>query len=530
MRGEPIPPSQLGQSHSPPRLEDAPRLSYSSSEKHAHSSALQPHLQVSNGGPPDLSLMSHESLSINMTSINSSVNVVAGSAQELGLITLILPYTPYLLIPVHPQRFLALLSLPEHDPQRPHPALLYILFAEAVRVLERETPLPHTPPPPAQLFPHNLTPPYPAPSMAPAVLLAQFRGSGLSLLERARSELDAGIRSVNRPFDLVRAAIGIARHLYALGRFIEGWNVPVSRLLISCGIHRATGRIVPPDTSPISVDAAMPRPYASTGFYIANSPGPFTDELPVLRMRPVIVPPPRDEIELALRNAVFWAAKMQDWEAGVGWGWTTSLADEECTTPWPWGQGGVEFCPSALQGTHYGIADLYDRASPMHTSPVPDSTYTLAVKSLGLLHAANHLFDRPEADQPIATPAGILPPTHIAPLSEIQKVETAIRLFRQRIPGPFLDPGASPSPPPHQPLYEGHKDPWWIVFHFNLLTAEMLLWRELAHHQRVAYESAVGAARQILGLAKRLPADSWVHVGQSSRSTRSLCGVAPSSC
>ena len=35
------------------------------------------------------------------------------------------------------------------------------------------------------------------------------------------------------------------------------------------------------------------------------------------------------------------------------------------------------------------IQDLYDPSSTMHSSPYPDTTYTLAVKSMALLHRAS---------------------------------------------------------------------------------------------------------------------------------------------
>jgi hypothetical protein len=34
--------------------------------------------------------------------------------------------------------------------------------------------------------------------------------------------------------------------------------------------------------------------------------------------------------------------KALDWSAGIGWGWTTALVDDECTTEWPWGWVPVE--------------------------------------------------------------------------------------------------------------------------------------------------------------------------------------------
>lgn len=186
-----------------------------------------------------------------------------------------------------------------------------------------------------------------SPDVDKAWLLSQVRGNSLAYMERARVELDNGIRRVDRPFDLVRAAVGITRYLYALGRFIEGWNVPVARLVISCGLHRLTGNITLPDypsaTGEYPPTEYAPRPYGSTKFYLHHhAQTALRQPVPPLRMRPLIVPPPRDEIDLAERVMTFWAAKAQDWSAGIGWGWSVGLEDEECTTEWPWGGGGVE--------------------------------------------------------------------------------------------------------------------------------------------------------------------------------------------
>lgn len=344
-------------------------------------------------GPPSLNPLSHQGVPVPNTGVNTQrFNVPPNSALELALITLVLPYTPCLSIPIHPQRFLALLSLLPNDPSRPHPALLYILFAEAALILERQIPPPNAINPPVSLFSNFFSPAMPAPT-TDREYLNHVRGSSGNLLERARKELDNGIRDVDRLFDLARASIGIARHLYSLGRFIEGWNIPVSKLVISCGLHRLTGNYFSPDGSfaqSPSLINPLPTPYGPAHHY------PLADQymtafdgsrVPVLRMRPVVIPPARDEIDVAERTATFWAAKMQDWQAACGWGWTTSMADEECTTQWPWGWGTPE--PKSGMGRpdhRYGLRDLHDPTSLYHQSPYPDSTYTLAVKSLAILH------------------------------------------------------------------------------------------------------------------------------------------------
>lgn len=363
-RGEILPPTQLtGLPHqvSPVKENSDFRDPSSSSGRTSYSSApkTSPHVisrETTNKEPPPLSLHSHRDFNASVNTQPAKPDIVQPNSQlELALITVILPHTPHLLIPLHPQRFLALLTLPSDDPGRPHPALLYILFAEAARVIEKNIPPPINPTPPSGLS-------FPYPTYTPSIIdttwiLPHIQGMSMPFLERARVELDNGIRNVDRPFDLVRAAVGIARHLYGLGRFIEGWNIPVSRLLVSCGLHRLTGTIIPPDGSPISLtpnnnNEFMPKIYAPSYQYLhTHTPGGSQGgNLPVLRMRPVIIPPPRDEIDYAERVMTFWAAKAQDWEAGIGWGWTLSLDDAECTTEWGWGWSG--FAEVILQLQH----------------------------------------------------------------------------------------------------------------------------------------------------------------------------------
>ena len=278
----------------------------------------------------------------------TTINIPPNSALELGLINVILPYTPYISIPVHPARFLALLTLPSSHPSRPHPALLYILFAEAVRVIEGNVPLPQ----PQQLPPgmfgpgqsQTQTPIITTPNVDRAQLYGQVHGTSLSLLERAQRELNEGIRNVDRPFDLVRAALGISRYLYTLGRFIEGWNIPVARLAITCGLHRLTGAIVSPGSSTQSLSAhtdVLPQPYDSTGFYKQHQEMmmPIQPSLPILRKASIILPPARDAIDVAERSATWWAVRGMDWSASIGWGWVAAVNDSDCTSELPWGWG-----------------------------------------------------------------------------------------------------------------------------------------------------------------------------------------------
>ena len=117
------------------------------------------------------------------------------------------------------------------------------------------------------------------------------------------------------------------------------------------------------------------------------------------------------------------------------------------------------------------------------------------------------LFDCPESSYPSLYPA-----SHIPSLHAVQQVETALRLFRERLPIPFNDQPQSRSPDEH---YDGSNDPWWIMLHTNLYTAEMMIFKELAHHQPQAYETAVSCARGLVDFVRRLRPENWVHVGES---------------
>lgn len=115
-------------------------------------------------------------------------------------------------------------------------------------------------------------------------------------------------------------------------------------------------------------------------------------------------------------------------------------------------------------------------------------------------------------------PDGRFRAPHIAPLQAVQTVQTSLELFRSRIPLPFRDvPNHSPHSPLSTETYDGLADPWWLLCHMNLYTAEMLMWREMAHHRKQAYETAVSCARAVVGLVRRMRPDSWIHLGQYFR-------------
>lgn len=116
----------------------------------------------------------------------------------------------------------------------------------------------------------------------------------------------------------------------------------MARLLVSCGLHRMDSNTIRPDGR--APGDFTPQLLPPAHFYGHSHPpaAAQTSNYSILKMSPMIIPPARDEIEMAERNMTFWAVKAQDWTAGIGWGWPTALADDECTTEWPWGWGAVE--------------------------------------------------------------------------------------------------------------------------------------------------------------------------------------------
>jgi hypothetical protein len=107
-------------------------------------------------------------------------------------------------------------------------------------------------------------------------------------------------------------------------------------------------------------------------------------------------------------------------------------------------------------------------------------------------------------------------PTHIPSLAAVQAVQIALEMFRKRLPPHFVHTiDRRPSVLSlGEEVYDGFADPWWIMCHLNLYTAEMLMWREMAHHRQKAYETAVSCARAIVGLVQRMRPESWIHLGQ----------------
>ena len=358
-------------------------------------------------------------------------------------------------MPVHGQRLLANIALPPSDTQRPHPALLYILFAEAGRVYEAGTPRPTSSPPRSYFSQHATTIPVLRP-VGDCDDISRMRGMSLILFERARAELNHGIPRMDRVFDLARASVGIARFMYTTGRELEGWSIPVARLVVSCGLHRCTGYKIPLDTS------AMQPSYLSTPY---NNTLAHTMDLTLnhgksnVWRRLVDIPPARDDIDVAERIMAFWAAEGQDWRAANARGWSLGLPDEDCTTQWPWGSGVCEVnCVLARKVWLIARHVIYTGRNPHIASPTcttcrvgctfspaekqhscwrSSQWHSFIVQACAICAAITHciadcsLSDRPVPRMPTT---GCPPPRNSRLLGAVQAMETAVLSFRIRLP------------------------------------------------------------------------------------------------
>lgn len=137
-----------------------------------------------------------------------------------------------------------------------------------------------------------------------------------------------------------------------------------------------------------------------------------------------------------------------------------------------------------------------------------ESTYTLAIKSLALLSRASNLFD---LAIPMSTTTHEHDPTpHPFTLNALQSLDTAMSHFQQSISPIYLDDPMSVS------SYNGIDDPWWIMLHANLYTTQMFISAEQAVYAPTVYPLAVGSARSLARLMRRVPKSGWVHLGSSA--------------
>jgi hypothetical protein len=280
------------------------------------------------------------------------VKVLNDMSRLLDRIYLVLPYTLDFSMPLHAPRFLE--SIKPGSTNRPHPALLYMLFTAGIYVLGKKLP----PRPGASPIPSS----YPRPDTSVYPFLIDLE---MAFYDRARSELEIAIQTNDRLDQLTKACTGMARYLVHTGRVMEASMLPFVRLAVACGMHRITNNVVPMPTLPSRLESiasnsnnnvVQPESARSVTFQLDlldaevdngqvhpqtrefKEPEPRNDTVVSsydYRPKLVVVPPPVDAIALWERVETFWAVKELDWGITSVWGWSAALADSEIQTAWP---------------------------------------------------------------------------------------------------------------------------------------------------------------------------------------------------
>ena len=320
---------------------------------------------------------------------------------------LALPHMEHLCVALDPRRFLDSLALSAGT--RPHAALLYILFAEASRILIKQTPMP--------FGSNNVLDPHSEPDIS---LLQYAKDLQEPFFERAQKCLRDGLELLDRPLDLLKASTLICRYLVARGRSIEAWHSPCLRLVVACGLHRITSPVIRPPTSirepsinsgsnlgwrdsnTLSADYGRMydrSPKGRQSDLLESSWQAFGDtSLSVPPQRPterplsqasnlVIIPPPGDDLEVWERIELFWAVKELDWGMSTHFGWTAGIHDGEIQTPWP--QSRIEYEKGTVEERLLGgICELIQPRSRT-ILPQIQSPRVLALMSLCLAYRAS---------------------------------------------------------------------------------------------------------------------------------------------
>lgn len=322
---------------------------------------------------------------------------------------LVLPYTQHLCLPLHPNRFLDSLALPAEI--RPHPALMYILFAEAARVISKGLPLP---------FGAKVVPDF---YEQPDVSLFQYAMDlQQAFCDRSQALFQRGLKELDRPLDLLKASSGICRFLASMGRSLEAWHSVCFRLTVACGLHkipRATMRTSGSSATPAS---GSDRDSVAGNFGILSNSSPMMQRLPSFGAswrsqtnnkfdsyaqtstsqhgqslpKLVVIPPPADDIDLWERIELFWAVKELDWGLSTHLGWSPAINESDVQTPWPRGLSDYEngLLDDVSDGTVRDL--LYPNENVI--SSRPQTSRMLALKSLCLMSSATGYVHRVYSD------------------------------------------------------------------------------------------------------------------------------------
>ncbi|TXT10714.1 hypothetical protein VHUM_02219 [Vanrija humicola] len=252
---------------------------------------------------------------------------------------------------LHLPRFYMRLTLPPS--KRPHPGLLYAIYATAARM-----------------------------STQPGIkqLESQF-------FEIADKQLRISVANHDRLLDTVRGMTLLTSYLFAKEKYSLGYHMcgAAVRLAIACGLDRIPSSVW---TAPPPFNAAIHCTLRTGGYSI---------------------PPPDDPVELAERIYAFWSVYEVDLCTAIAYLWHTGLPIEDVRTPFPRPLFEYELGLVSIQDD-ISLQSLLD-PPPSGLARSADSSFiVLRMKALTLLARVLKLRqERPEVDSPPSPSAG--PPT-----------------------------------------------------------------------------------------------------------------------
>lgn len=232
--------------------------------------------------------------------------------------------------------------------------------------------------------------------------------------QRSQTMLREGLEQLDRPLDLVKASVISCRYLISYGRYVDAWLSPCLRLAVACGLHKITSPVAIAPISERKPSAnsgstmglrdsdSLPTDYgrmhdqerrfgpSGSSWQIGQTPSQTKRSNNHQRSqvsKPVLIPPPADDIEVWERIELFWAVKEMDWGMSSHFSWTSAIPDEEIQTPWP--QARTDYERGTVKARMLGgIGELLQPRSGIMVVP-PRSPRVLALKSLCLLNRAS---------------------------------------------------------------------------------------------------------------------------------------------
>ncbi|ORY75339.1 hypothetical protein BCR35DRAFT_306317 [Leucosporidium creatinivorum] len=243
----------------------------------------------------------------------------------------------------------------------------------------------------------------------------------------ARADIDRGVLSKTKTFQILQATILCCYIAYQAASFTELWLLSgtATRLCTPLGLNH-----LPPYDYCKGVPGA---PYPDWSNRIRMTPSAVTNS---------ILPPPKDQEEYFERTVTFWTAFAIDRHASASTDWSTSIDEQDISTHLP--------CFTSLPNPSLQIDPLQGR---IHTLSLKDPDFlhetTAPIGSLGLYIKGNVLLGRvinwtQRLPRYAVAPEGETCTTmkiKIKESAEFKELDFALSKFRTTVSGNFIDAG-----------------------------------------------------------------------------------------